>query len=201
MRVYLIRHGESEANQTKQWTGWLDAKLSDKGIEQAKAIRPFFENVKFDKVYSSDLCRAYVTAKTVLPEYEPEQLALIREFNVGSLSGQTHDAVDLHDPKYNFATNGFLAFGGESNEQFAARSKQFIRSLEESNYETVAVFSHGGFMRRFLGTALDVAIPPTKITCLNCAIMVLDFNGEIWNLAGLINPYDKEESSTMAMLR
>ena len=33
MRVYVIRHGESETNRAKRWTGWVDAHLTDKGKE------------------------------------------------------------------------------------------------------------------------------------------------------------------------
>jgi bisphosphoglycerate-dependent phosphoglycerate mutase len=31
MLVYIIRHGESETNLRKSWTGWLDAELTEKG--------------------------------------------------------------------------------------------------------------------------------------------------------------------------
>lgn len=28
MKVYVIRHGESETNREKKWTGWLDVNLT-----------------------------------------------------------------------------------------------------------------------------------------------------------------------------
>ena len=36
MFVYVIRHGESETNLSKKWTGWLDVQLTKKGYEDAK---------------------------------------------------------------------------------------------------------------------------------------------------------------------
>ena len=33
MKVYVIRHGESETNKIHYWTGWLDVSLTDKGRE------------------------------------------------------------------------------------------------------------------------------------------------------------------------
>ena len=38
MRVYVIRHGESENNLAKKWTGWMDVHLTDKGKEVVATI-------------------------------------------------------------------------------------------------------------------------------------------------------------------
>ena len=35
MLVYVIRHGESESNLTRRWTGWQDVLLTDKGRKDA----------------------------------------------------------------------------------------------------------------------------------------------------------------------
>ena len=68
MRVYVIRHGESESNASKKWTGWMDVELTEKGKKDAEKAREVLKNIKFDKVYSSDLKRALDTMKIVLPE-------------------------------------------------------------------------------------------------------------------------------------
>ena len=34
MRVYIVRHGESQNNKDKLWTGWYDAPLTEKGRER-----------------------------------------------------------------------------------------------------------------------------------------------------------------------
>ena len=72
MRVYVIRHGESETNYNKQWTGWSDVHLTDKGKEDAKKARDFLKHIPFDKIFASDLIRAVETAKIVLPDYSYE---------------------------------------------------------------------------------------------------------------------------------
>ena len=38
MKLYLIRHGESENNNKKMWTGWMDVDLTENGINQAKGV-------------------------------------------------------------------------------------------------------------------------------------------------------------------
>ena len=68
MRVYVIRHGESETNYKKQWTGWSDVHLTDKGKEDAKKARDFLKHISFDKIFASDLVRAVETAKIALPD-------------------------------------------------------------------------------------------------------------------------------------
>ena len=58
MKLYIVRHGESETNRKGLWTGWLDVALTDKGIADAERVRDTLRGIKFDKVYSSDLQRA-----------------------------------------------------------------------------------------------------------------------------------------------
>ena len=61
--IYLIRHGEA----IDGWTS-LDPKLSDKGKEQAKNLRPFIanKNLKNIKVISSPLLRCIETCEIAL---------------------------------------------------------------------------------------------------------------------------------------
>ena len=63
MRVYVVRHGESETNKIHYMTGWLDVSLTEKGREDALFARSVLEGVEFDKIYSSDLVRALQTDK------------------------------------------------------------------------------------------------------------------------------------------
>ena len=94
MRVYVVRPGESETNRAGLWTGWTDVPLTEKGVNDAMLARAFFENLKIDKIYSSDLSRAIETAKTAIPGCEPEILPLIREVNVGNIAGRPLSCVD-----------------------------------------------------------------------------------------------------------
>ena len=57
MRLYVIRHGESENNLKKCWTGWYDAPLTEKGRQDARKAGTFLQGITFDKIYASDLSR------------------------------------------------------------------------------------------------------------------------------------------------
>lgn len=62
----IIRHGESVANKDDVCIGHTDFDLSEKGRIQAQLTAEYIiKNFKVDKIYSSDLKRAYNTAKAV----------------------------------------------------------------------------------------------------------------------------------------
>ena len=94
LRLYVVRHGESETNLAKRWTGWMDVSLTGKGREDAKKAGDFLKNIEFDRVLSSDLRRAVQTAETALPGCVPETSPLFREIDLGSLSLDNIGCID-----------------------------------------------------------------------------------------------------------
>lgn len=63
MRLYIIRHGETDWNVKKMLQGQSDTKLNDNGRELARKTAAGLEHVKFDRIFSSPLSRAYETAE------------------------------------------------------------------------------------------------------------------------------------------
>ena len=63
--LYIIRHGETEWNKIGRYQGITDVPLNDNGIAQAKACANALKDVHFDRILSSDLSRALVTAETI----------------------------------------------------------------------------------------------------------------------------------------
>ena len=57
-KIYLIRHGETEANKTFQFQGHIDNPLNSKGLCQAAALGQHYENIVLDEIYSSSMQRA-----------------------------------------------------------------------------------------------------------------------------------------------
>ncbi len=185
MRLFVIRHGETEYNAKRIFTGWSDVPLTEKGRKDAESISEFLSRFNFDKVYSSDLRRAYETAKIALPDYEVEKCALVREFSVGSLENQPIDdsaeilaAIHAHD---------YTPFGGENIEMMSERLKKFLSLLENSDYNNVAVFAHGGVLM----TTLELVIGEHNTSAVrrpNCGIAVYDYKDGKWVLTSWIDP-------------
>ena len=81
-RIYFVRHGESEANAAKIFTHDPNAKykLTQKGIEQAKFTADFFKKIEIDKIYSSQILRAFQTA-SYIAELKNKTVSKIEYFN------------------------------------------------------------------------------------------------------------------------
>ena len=62
LRLYLVRHGETEANLKELVAGQSQSPLTDLGIRQAKALGDCFQNIKLHKLYVSDMERAVQSA-------------------------------------------------------------------------------------------------------------------------------------------
>ena len=133
MFVYVIRHGQSETNVSHVWTGWRDVMLTDKGIQDAHKAGEYLNNVSFDKVFSSDLTRAYRTAQIALPNYEIEQSKELREINVGTLSGQPHECLTKEE-RACASLVGYAQYEGESKEDMNERIRTFMKKMELLDY-------------------------------------------------------------------
>ena len=51
MKVWVVRHGQSETNRDGFWTGWYDAKLTPQGREDAVRAGALLKGVQFDRVW------------------------------------------------------------------------------------------------------------------------------------------------------
>ena len=186
MLVYVIRHGQSESNLTRRWTGWLDVPLTEQGRRDAQAAREYLKNIRFDKVWSSDLSRAMETARIALPDMAFKTTPLLREYNVGSLAAQPLSILTQEEMK-NAVDNGYALFGGESKEDMYQRIRTMMQTLQQQNTQTVALFAHAGFLRGMADTVLGLRLPHRNLRCNNCTIAIFDYTDGIWQLHSWIN--------------
>ncbi len=148
MNIYFTRHGETEWNKADKIQGWLDSPLTENGIEMGKKLQKEAENIKFDKVYSSDLNRAYETTKLIIPEQEIIKTELLREINVGNWSGHPFkDAEKLNPEAYDLYFNHpekYIREDGESFYDLVNRVEKFFEDyIYNSDDENILIVSHG----------------------------------------------------------
>ena len=186
MKVYVIRHGESETNLSGRWTGWLDAALTEKGRNDAKKAGELLKGISFDKVFSSDLSRAADTAGIALPGCEAEKSALLREVHLGTLANQPLGCV-TEAQRAQIRENGYTMYGGESNTEFVERVRSFRDQLEQLDAECVAVFTHAGWVRTMLDLVVGTRLPRKNVRCANCMVAIFEFDGDEWQLHSWIN--------------
>ena len=188
MKVFMVRHGESETNRKGLWTGWLDVSLTENGREEAKQVGKMLSKINFDKIYVSDLSRAKTTAEIALPACEYETVVGLREINVGNIAGNPLNSVKDSD-KESVRKGEYRIFDGESQEEFGNRVRAFMNTLEGENCENIAVFSHAGFLRKVLDIVLDTEISRNKMMCKNCAVAIFEYSDRKWMLHSWINLY------------
>lgn len=184
MLLYLIRHGESEANATRSHAGWTQISLTEKGREDAKRAIKTLAGISFDKVYTSDLLRAIQTKEIVMPGVPFEQTPLLREISVGTLACKTLaecEAALGEDYIENRVRKDFTAYGGESHTDHRARAMTFLKRLETENYTRVAAFCHEGTMLRVL-EIVNGEREVLRRPCANGGTCIFEYQGGCWSL-------------------
>ena len=149
-KILLIRHGESEANRKGFFAGQTDVELLEKGIEQARATGAYIsQNYQVDKVYASDLKRAYKTGAMIAELTGAELIAdkRLREINAGLWQGNAFDDIltRYHDSYtcWLHDIGNCRCDGGESVKQLGERILEALREIAGSNPDkTVVVATH-----------------------------------------------------------
>jgi len=142
LSLWLVRHGQTEANATGRLAGWTDTPLTSEGRAQARAIGAFLAGRSFDGVWSSDLIRAVETARLAWGEPAPD--ARLREMDFGELEGQPWDGIDAPYRDGLLEYRGFESPGGEDVAALRSRLLDFVGSLAPGRH---LIFTHGGSIR------------------------------------------------------
>ena len=66
--IYLVRHGESQANISRRFSGITDVELTETGLLQAAKAGKKLKGKKINKIFSSPLKRAKYTAEIIADE-------------------------------------------------------------------------------------------------------------------------------------
>lgn len=158
MKIYLIRHGQSKANEQNLFLGHGDLDLTEKGYEQARLTAKYLSKFKIDKIYSSDLKRAYHTAEQTAKLFGLDVILHkgLRELDCGEWDQLTFEQIKQKYPQTfsKFMSDMANAYcdGGES---VAGVQKRIINALTEivdANLDkTIAIFSHAAAIKVFAG--------------------------------------------------
>lgn len=166
-KLYLIRHGETDSNKGHRFQGRLDMPLNNKGLEQARKLARFMENVHLDAIYSSTMLRATMTAAELavsknLPFYTTD---LLQEVSFGEWEGKEFSEISRRWPK---EMEAFLTKpghwyppNGETFNNVEERCKRAFELIfsEQGHDKNIVIISHGGIIRvqlcMVLGMELD----------------------------------------------
>lgn len=151
--IYMVRHGESLGNATRRILGHTDLGLSERGVEQASACARALSLVSFDKIYSSDLIRAYETA---LPHAELRGMEVIcdvglREIYMGDWENvcvYDINETELYRDSWRCHFGTFIAPNGERVIDLAERIERRVIEIARDNPgKTLLLVSHAAAIR------------------------------------------------------
>lgn len=185
-KLFIIRHGQSITNIDKIFTGRLDAPLSDLGIKQAKKTAEYiYENYHIDKVYASDLKRAFKTGEIVAEKFGLEAISVpeLREICGGVWEGMVFDNIpEKYPDEYDVWINdqgNFCAKDGESSKEVYDRiSKAIVKIAEENDGKNIVIAGHAFAIRTFLCYARGKGVEELQNTSYvtNSSISIMEYD-------------------------
>lgn len=170
--IYLFRHGQSENNLKKVFTGWSETPLTQLGIAQAQSLGEMLKDKRIDVAYTTSLSRASDTLRYVL-RYHPECRQTIiddrmKERSYGDFQGLPHaQIIEQHGQEaFDKWHRGWAdrTPNGESFADVEIRVKNFIDDLKQeySGQDiNIAISAHGNSIRLFRKIMENASIEDT----------------------------------------
>jgi len=158
--IYLIRHGETQANREGVFRGRGEVPLSPEGVRQAEELRAYFAPLAVQRVFSSPLQRAVATAAACFPGRVVEAHELVNNLDLGRWAGRKKKEIAGEEPerwRRWLEEPERLSFpGGESLVAVKARARHFTLLLAGLAEEGIAVVSHRSVLKALLAEALGL---------------------------------------------
>jgi glutamate-1-semialdehyde 2,1-aminomutase len=193
--IIIIRHGETEWNQTGRFQGHSDVPLSETGRAQAEALGRNLALDHVDAIYASDLIRAMETAAPLAARFGLTVMSdpLLRELNFGAWEGRSFSDVNAENPDamkqfYNDPERADIPHS-EPFPDFQKRVAGRVRAIAaEQRGKRVVIVSHGASIRILLTDILAMPIRSIwHISQLNTAVNKIRFEDDGFAVVTLMN--------------
>jgi len=190
MKVYLLRHGETESNVRHEFSGVTDSKLSNLGKQQAVDAHLRFEDMMFDVVLSSPLTRALDTAR-VFTDHEVIVHDGLKEMNFGKFEGLTYKEIKERYPEeieiWHNDTKNYVFPEGESLRMFYDNIVDtYHEILKTYDAENLLIVAHSGVIRCILAHEIAENFEHYwRYSIENCKLSVIEYTEDYHYLTGL----------------
>lgn len=155
MRLYLVRHGETDWNKENRMQGRKGVGLNETGVEQVKALAEKIreQGVEFDACYASPLKRAVESAEILVEgKCEVWYDERLMERGFGEFEGKSMEEFwramgenDVMDRRLNYA-----GFGLEPINEVLGRARSFLDDIKKeygASEAKILVVAHGALLR------------------------------------------------------
>ena len=163
MRLWLVRHGETEANVAGLYSGHAPTPLTERGIAQAQTLGTLLRNVPVDNVLCSELERARHTTQLILGDREVpvRNMPELNEMFFGDWEMRHHRDLAREDAE-NYAVwcndwQNATPTNGEDFQAFSQRVERFIAQLADyKTCQNLLVVSHQGVLSVLIARLLSM---------------------------------------------
>ena len=107
MKIYLIRHGETNQNKKRCLQGRSDIELNEYGRELARKTAEGLKGVDFDIIFTSPLKRAVETAEIIRRE---RKIEIVKEERLQEISFGIYEGLCFGKENYNIPETDFMFF-------------------------------------------------------------------------------------------
>lgn len=157
MHIHLFRHGQTDWNAERRIQGQSDSRLTELGIEQAKALRTRIQHLQFDQVFCSSSLRTRQTAEHAFAErpYTINYMDSFREIDLGPWEGKLYAEIEAEQPDsfrhFWEEPHLFQVAGAETFAQLQQRALDALHKIRlELDEGHVAIVSHGALIKALL---------------------------------------------------
>lgn len=168
MKLYFVRHGETEYNKRKSYYGALDAPLNFTGELQSKAVAAYFSEIPIDCVISSNLKRSIETADIITAGRQIKRMRddRLAEQDLGIFEGLTYQQLqELYPAEFRRWNQYWDTQAPPQGESFLAvheRVKSFTKDLKTMDGNLLIV-GHMGTLRHLF--CILLGMKPTDFWC------------------------------------
>lgn len=191
MKIFLIRHAESEGNVQHIMQGHVDYPLSQRGVTQSQILarymaEQFAEDLPAE-IYASPLLRTRQTADALVEAIDREYVLIddLKEVDSGIFSGLNWEQAGEKYPEeravFKAARDWGAVPGGESREQLWQRIQGVLNQLMAKHKEsdTVWVVTHGGVIRAWVSLVAGISASENVFVCIdNTALTLVGIQGD-----------------------
>lgn len=180
MKLYFVRHGETEFNKVGRIQGRLDVSMNLVGFKQARLLAKRLSDVSFDMAFTSPLKRTIETAEEITRGRDIiiHKVHWLTDTDVGEWEGKLQSTL-IRSYKRMLQADDMSRLlserGGESFGDVHKRLKTFIEELEFVNADSVLVVTHAAVIYEAIKLAIGY---PTEhripIKCHNCGITIIE---------------------------
>lgn len=175
MRIYLIRHGETNWNKELRLQGREDIPMNECGELQALECGDALKSIRVDFIATSPLKRAKKTAELIARQTGVKEVVIeddLIERDFGEASGMTYHEKNL---KY----SNQLIPGYEDKEHLIERINRVIRKYGELYPDGhVLMVSHGGAINAMVSKITNGELGSGKTRLKNACITILEVEGK-----------------------